>query len=48
MIVGAIIGGYFAAHYARKLNPLYVRRFVIIVGCAITIYFFLKYNLGIL
>ena len=48
MIVGAIIGGYFAAYYARKLNPLYVRRFVIIVGGTITIYFFLKYNLGIL
>jgi len=47
MVVGAIIGGYMVAHYARKLNPLYVRRFVIIVGYVITIYFFLKYNLGV-
>jgi len=48
MIVGAIIGGYVTAHYARRLNPIYVRRFVIIVGCVITIYFFLKYNVGVL
>jgi uncharacterized membrane protein YfcA len=48
MVVGAIIGGYMVAHYARKLNPLYVRRFVIFVGCAITIYFFLHYNLQLL
>lgn len=47
MVFGALIGGYAAASFARKLNPLYVRRFVIIVGCVITVYFFLKYNLGI-
>jgi uncharacterized membrane protein YfcA len=40
MIVGAIIGGYGGASYARRINPTYVRRFVIGVGFAMTFYFF--------
>ena len=40
MIVGAVIGGYGGAYYARKLDPLLVRRFVIVVGFAMTFYFF--------
>jgi uncharacterized protein len=42
MITGAIIGGYGGAYYARRLDPRFVRGFVISVGCAMTVYFFLK------
>lgn len=40
MIAGALAGGYFAAHYAMKLPQHLVRAFVIVVGAAMTIYFF--------
>jgi len=40
MVVGAIIGGYGGAYYARKLDPRLVRRFVIVVGFVMTAYFF--------
>jgi uncharacterized membrane protein YfcA len=40
MVVGAIIGGYGGAHYARQIDPKLVRRFVILVGCVMTLYFF--------
>lgn len=42
MLVGAIGGGYGGAHYARRLDPRLVRRFVMLVGFAMTIYFFLR------
>lgn len=42
MIFGAILGGYGGAYYARKINPSWVRLFVIAVGIALTIYFFLR------
>jgi len=42
MIVGALIGGYFGAHYAQKLPQAWVRRFVILVGAGMTVYFFLR------
>jgi uncharacterized protein len=42
MIVGAIAGGYFGAHYAQKLPALWIRWFVILVGTAMTAYFFVK------
>jgi len=42
MIVGAVIGGYGGAYYARKLNPNLVRGFVIIVGFAMSAYFFIN------
>ena len=41
MTLGAILGGYFAAHYAQKLPQSWVRAFVILVGAAMTVYFFL-------
>lgn len=44
MLVGAIIGGYGAAYYARKLDQRLVRAFVILVGCVMTIAFFVKYG----
>ena len=38
----AIAGGYGGAHYARRLDPRRVRSFVIVVGFAMTLYFFLR------
>ncbi len=42
MIAGAILGGYFGAHYAQKLPQAWIRAFVIVVGTGMTIYFFWK------
>jgi uncharacterized membrane protein YfcA len=42
MIVGAILGGYFGAHYAQKLPQAWIRTFVIVVGTGMTFYFFWK------
>jgi len=44
LIVGAaaIVGGYGGAWVAQKLPPVWVRGFVIVVGAAMTIYFFLR------
>jgi len=42
MIVGAILGGYFGAHYAMKLPQRWIRRLVIVVGAGMTAYFFVK------
>lgn len=42
MILGAVVGGYFGAHYAQKLPQSWIRAFVIVVGTAMTIYFFWK------
>jgi uncharacterized membrane protein YfcA len=41
MLVGAIAGGYMGAATARRLPPLLVRRVVIAIGCAMTLYFFI-------
>jgi uncharacterized protein len=42
MTAGAILGGYFAAHWAQKLPQAWVRSFVILVGTGMTIYFFVR------
>lgn len=42
MIVGAVLGGYGGAYYARKIDPLLVRRFVMLIGFALTLYFFIR------
>jgi hypothetical protein len=42
VIVGAVFGGYFGAHYAQKLPGAWIRRFVIAVGTTMTAYFFWK------
>ncbi len=42
MVVGAIIGGYTGATYAQRINPQRVRQFVIFVGCAMTVIFFVR------
>jgi uncharacterized membrane protein YfcA len=43
MLVGGIIGGYAGAAGARRLDPQLVRYFIILIGCAMTIYFFIRY-----
>jgi uncharacterized membrane protein YfcA len=40
--LGATVGGYFGAHYAQKLPQSWVRVFVIVVGLAMSAYFFAK------
>jgi uncharacterized protein len=42
MTVGAVGGGYLSAHYSQKLPPAWIRAFVIFVGSAMTIYFFMR------
>jgi uncharacterized membrane protein YfcA len=42
MILGASLGGYFAAHYAQKLPQVWIRVFAIAVGMAMTAYFFVR------
>src|SRR5437667_12262181 len=42
MVLGAIGGGYFGAHYALRLPQAWVRWFVIFVGGGMTAYFFAK------
>jgi uncharacterized membrane protein YfcA len=42
MVIGAIIGGYGGAYYARKIEQKWVRLFVIVVGCVLTVYFFVR------
>ena len=42
MIAGALVGGYCGAHYAQRLPQKFVRTFVIVVGTAMTVYFFAK------
>ncbi|MGA9887771.1 MAG: sulfite exporter TauE/SafE family protein, partial [Candidatus Acidiferrales bacterium] len=41
MLVGSLIGGYGGAHYAQKMDPLHVRWIVIVVGFAMSAYFFI-------
>jgi uncharacterized protein len=40
MTVGALGGGYLSAHYSQRLSQAVVRRFVILSGAAMTVYFF--------
>jgi len=42
MVVGAIIGGFGGATYAQRINPQRVRQFVIVVGCVMTVIFFVR------
>jgi uncharacterized membrane protein YfcA len=41
MAVGASLGGYLTAHYARRLEPQLIRQFVILVASSMTAYFFI-------
>ncbi|MBT4078135.1 MAG: sulfite exporter TauE/SafE family protein [Gammaproteobacteria bacterium] len=40
VLVGTLVGGYFAAHLSRKLPQFYVRAFVIFASIGTTSYFF--------
>ncbi len=42
MTAGALVGGYFSAHYAQKLPPAAIRWFILVVGFGMTIYFFVR------
>jgi uncharacterized membrane protein YfcA len=42
MIAGALVGGYFGAHYAQRLPQAWIRGFVILAGTGMTVYFFIK------
>lgn len=42
MVIGTIIGGYGGAFFARKIEPRWVRIFVIVVGITMTLYFFVR------
>jgi uncharacterized membrane protein YfcA len=42
MVVGSCLGGYFGAHYGKRLPQPAVRIFVILVGTGMTLYFFVK------
>jgi uncharacterized membrane protein YfcA len=46
VIAGALLGGYFGAHYAQKLPAAWIRVFVIVVGIGMSGYFFWKAYLG--
>jgi uncharacterized membrane protein YfcA len=41
MIVGAVIGGYSGACFARKIEQKWIRFFVIVVGFTMTVFFFI-------
>jgi len=42
ILVGAMLGGYFAAHYSQRLPAVWIRGFVLTVGAGMTAYFFLR------
>jgi uncharacterized membrane protein YfcA len=42
MIIGAVLGGFWGAYYARKYDPAKVRKIVIFIGSAMTLYFFAR------
>jgi uncharacterized protein len=43
MLGGAIVGGYGGAYFAQKMNPEHVRWIVIVVGFAMSAYFFIRH-----
>jgi uncharacterized protein len=42
MAIGAIIGGYVGARTAKRVDPRYIRRFVIVVGLSVSVWLFCK------
>ncbi|HKV61405.1 MAG TPA: sulfite exporter TauE/SafE family protein [Candidatus Acidoferrum sp.] len=42
MVAGSLIGGYSSAHFAQKLPQSWVKSLVILVGAAMTVYFFVR------
>jgi uncharacterized protein len=45
MVFGAIVGGYFGAHFAQKMKQEHVRWIVIAIGAGMSTYFFWKTSL---
>jgi uncharacterized membrane protein YfcA len=41
MSFGGALGGYLCAHFARRLEPSLVRKFVIVLAFGMTTYFFI-------
>lgn len=42
MMTATILGGYFGAHYTKRLNPVLLRRGIIVFNFVITLVFFIK------
>jgi uncharacterized membrane protein YfcA len=42
MVSGALTGGWFGAHYAQKADPRKIRVFIIVLGLAMSAYFFVR------
>jgi uncharacterized membrane protein YfcA len=42
MMLGAIVGGYAGARTAKRIDPRYVRAFVIVVGLGVSVWLFVK------
>jgi len=42
MIVGSVLGGYVGAALARRLDPRWIRGFVMAIGWTMTVYFFVR------
>ncbi|MDP9349251.1 MAG: sulfite exporter TauE/SafE family protein [Gemmatimonadota bacterium] len=42
MLAGAVVGGYAGAASAKRVDPVRVRRFVIVLGAVLTAYFFIQ------
>jgi uncharacterized membrane protein YfcA len=42
MMIAAAIGGYLGAHYARRMNPKFMRMLVVLIGLGMAAYFFWK------
>jgi uncharacterized membrane protein YfcA len=42
MTIGAIVGGYFGARFAKRIDQRMLRAFIIIVGVVVSVYLFFK------
>jgi uncharacterized membrane protein YfcA len=42
MVVGATFGGYYGATIARRMNPVWIKRLVLLIAWGMTVYFFLR------
>lgn len=42
VMAGALLGGYFGAHYARRMNPQHLRAMIIAISVTVTIVFFVR------
>ncbi|MGF1698514.1 sulfite exporter TauE/SafE family protein [Vibrio lamellibrachiae] len=42
VLIGSLVGGYVAARVSRQIPAIYIRNFVALSSCAITLYFFVN------